>query len=385
MTRSGAVVAGHICLDIIPELPALDLHDALEPGAVTEVGGAVLSTGGVVSNTGLTLHTLGIPVRLVGRVGADQFGQIILNLMRAYDPALAQHMIVAENEASSYTIVLSPPDADRMFLHCAGANRNFGADDVPYAMLESARLFHFGYPPVIERMYTDGGAELAALYRRARAAGAITSLDMALPDPNSPSGQVDWRRILAHVLPHVDIFLPSLDELLFMVRRDVFESGTYDDAIITTVAGEMLALGARVVVLKLGERGLYLRSGDSIPAGLGVGWRNRELWAPCFVPQPLVGTTGAGDATIAGFLAAILRGQRVEAALTSAVAVGACNVEAADALSGVRSWEATQARVAAGWARSDVTIAAPGWSWDAEHALWVGAHDLPSGDQTASE
>lgn len=382
MRRSGAVVAGHICLDIIPELPALDLHDALEPGAVTEVGGAVLSTGGVVSNTGLALHTLGIPVRLVGRVGDDQFGQIILNLMREYDPALVEHMLAVEDEASSYTIVLSPPDADRMFLHCAGANRNFGADDVPYAMLETAQLFHFGYPPVIERMYADDGAELAEMYRRARATGAMTSLDMALPDPNSPSGQVDWRHILTHVLPYVDVFLPSLDELLFMVRRDVFESGVHDDAVISAVAGEMLALGARIVVLKLGDRGLYLRAGDDVPAGFDARWRNRELWAPCFVPQPLAGTTGAGDATIAGFLAAILREQPVEAALTSAVAVGACNVEAADALSGVQSWDATQARIAGGWARSDVTINAPGWSWDAEHMLWVGPHDATRGDQS---
>jgi sugar/nucleoside kinase (ribokinase family) len=86
----------------------------------------------------------------------------------------------------------------------------------------------------------------------------------------------------------------------------------------------------------------------------------------------LVGTTGSGDATIAGFIAGILRGQSVEAALTTAVAVGACNVEAADALSGIRSWGDTQARVASGWARSPVKINAPGWEWDAEHQLWVG-------------
>jgi sugar/nucleoside kinase (ribokinase family) len=142
------------------------------------------------------------------------------------------------------------------------------------------------------------------------------------------------------------------------------------------VADEMLALGAKIVVLKLGQRGLYLRSGQqSLPDLPDPGWRNRELWAPCFVPQPLVGTTGAGDATIAGFLAGLLRGQTVEAALTGAVAVGACNVEAADALSGVRPWEETQARIAAGWARQPVTISAPGWVWDEDQALWVGPGD----------
>ena len=62
-----------------------------------------------------------------------------------------------------------------------------------------------------------------------------------------------------------------------------------------------------------------------------------------------MGTTGAGDATIAGFLTALLRDVPPERALAIAAAVGACNVEAADAVSGVRSWEETLARIDAGW------------------------------------
>ncbi len=378
MTRTGAVVAGHICLDIIPELPTRDLQSVLKPGGVVEIGRAVMSTGGPVSNTGLSLHLLGIPVRLMAKVGTDEFGQIILDQMREHDPALTQDMIIAAGEISSYTLVLSPQGADRAFMHCTGANRTFGAADVPYESLRSARLFHFGYPPVLERMFTNGGVELAELFRRAHETGVITSLDMCMPDPASASGQVDWRAILARTLPHVDLFLPSLDELLFMVRRERFDSSDYDDAIISEIAGEMLELGARVVALKLGARGFYVRTGADV-SDLDPGWQNRELWAPVFVPESLVGTTGAGDATIAGFLAALLRDQPLEAALTSAVAVGACNVEALDALSGVQSWEATQARIAAGWARGAVTPSALGWTWNAAQSIWVGPHDRGSG------
>jgi sugar/nucleoside kinase (ribokinase family) len=172
------------------------------------------------------------------------------------------------------------------------------------------------------------------------------------------------------------VFLPSLDELLFMLRRDVPFPVQDRDTLISEIAAEVLDMGACVVVLKLGERGLYLRTGSrGAPHTEDTDWRSRELWASCFQPEPLVGTTGAGDVTIAGFLAAILRGQAVEAALTSAVAVGACNVEAADALSGVRSWEATQARIRAGWSRTPVEIDAPGWTWDDTHQVWRGPHD----------
>lgn len=375
MTRTGAVVAGHICLDIIPQLAMPDLRPVLKPGAVVEVGEAVLSTGGPVSNTGLNLHRLGIPTRLMAKVGDDQFGQTVLNLIREYDPALAENMIVTAGETTSYSIVISPREADRTFLHCAGANETFGADDVPYDQLESAKLLHFGYPTVMKRIYADEGAELVEIYRRAKARGVLTSLDMAMPDPNGESGQVNWRQVLDRVLPYVDFFMPSFEESLFMMKREVFDSGVVDDAVISEVAAELLSFGARVVVLKLGSRGLYLRTGDALPDGVDAEWRQRELWAPCFVPEKLVGTTGAGDATIAGFLAGVLREQSLLGSLTSAVAVGACNVEAADALSGVRSWDVTQDRIAAGWPRAEVMINAPGWVWDVDHNVWVGPAD----------
>ena len=370
MVPFDAVVAGHICLDVIPEIPSMDLRAYIRPGALIEIGKVTLSTGGTVSNTGRALHRLGIKTGLMGKVGDDPFGRIVLERLNREDPALADGMIVAPGEVTSYTLVRSPQNYDRTFLHCAGANHTFGANDVDYARLEGVRLFHFGYPPFMGRMYADEGTQLAEMYRRVKALGLITALDMAMPDPNGPSGQVNWRRVLERTLPHVDLFLPSLDETLFMLQRDSSGAG------ISEVADELLDMDTGLVGLKVGDHGFYLRTG---PAGApllgGDEWRSRELWAPCFQPEPLVGTTGAGDTTVAGFLAAILRGQPVEEAMTSAVAVGACNVEAADALSGVRSWEDTQTRIRSGWARAPLTIDAPGWRWDADHALWVGPHD----------
>jgi sugar/nucleoside kinase (ribokinase family) len=85
----------------------------------------------------------------------------------------------------------------------------------------------------------------------------------------------------------------------------------------------------------------------------------------------VVGTTGAGDATVAGFLSGLLRDLSPEAAATAAVAVGACNVEAADALSGVRSWEETMSRVAGGWEQRWFSMPAADWHRDPRHQLWT--------------
>ena len=106
-------------------------------------------------------------------------------------------------------------------------------------------------------------------------------------------------------------------------------------------------------------------------------WADRELLAPCFAVQ-VVGTTGSGDSTIAGFLAGMLTGQSPEQAVGSAVGVGACNVEAADATSGVPTWAAVQERIAAGWPRRRVDIPLPGWRVDRDTGLWRGSGDGPS-------
>lgn len=393
-----AVVAGHLCLDIIPQIPAMPggLTPLLTPGKLSAVGPAVLSTGGAVSNTGLALHKLGIKTKLMGKVGDDLFGIAIRRIVDDWGSGLTEGMIVDPTVTSSYTMVINLPGIDRSFLHHTGANDTFTAADVRYGLIEQARLFHFGYPPLMRAMYADGGRELATLFRCVKATGCTTSLDLALPDAASDAGHADWAAILKATLPVVDICAPSIDEILYMLRRETYDHAKSSGGIRVTsalpahLASQLLAWGARIVLIKLGEQGAYLRTagraalaalGRARPADLDA-WGNRELWAPCFQAQ-VVGTTGSGDATIAGFLAALLRGLGPEDALTAAVAVGACNVEAADALSGIRTWEETQARIAAGWPRRPLRVAAAdepdaasaGWRFAAQDHLWHGPQD----------
>ncbi len=63
----------------------------------------------------------------------------------------------------------------------------------------------------------------------------------------------------------------------------------------------------------------------------------------------VAGTTGAGDAAYAGFLLAMIRGLPPSESLRWACAVGACCVEAVDAISGIQSWNAIQVRLESGW------------------------------------
>jgi sugar/nucleoside kinase (ribokinase family) len=375
-----AVVAGHICLDIIP---AIDHGFQLEPGRLYEVGAPIITTGGAVSNTGVALHTLGVETVLVGKVGNDSLGRSILEVLRGHGAGLDAGMVVVPGAVSSYTVVVSIPGSDRIFLHCPGANNDFASADVDLSRLQGAGVFHFGYPAFMAATYANGGAELQRLYRRAKQAGVTTSLDQGMPDPGGPGGRADWGAILAAVLPAVDVFLPSADELLYVVDRQRFGQGdNLGAADLSRLGARLLDMGVAVAGVKLGARGMYIRTasvarlramGAAAPADPGA-WADRELWFPVFRPARFVGATGAGDTAIAGFLAALLRGLGLLEAGRFATAVGACNVEAPDALSGIRSWDDTMRRVNAGWETIPFTVTEAGWK-AGSHGVWHGPAD----------
>lgn len=383
-----AVVAGHICLDVIPDFTVgaqLPFAESFRPGRLVEVGEVAFATGGPVANTGLAMDRLGIKTRLMGKTGDDLYGEEIRHLCARANPQVIAGMLTDPDAATSYTVVINPPQVDRIFLHFPGANNTFCAEDIRYDLVAESRLFHLGYPPLMRMMYQNQGAELAEVYRRAKATGVTTSLDTSLPDSAAPSGQADWRAILSRTLPYVDIFLPSCEELLYMLRRETHTAmvakGDFLEQVtpelLTELSDEALHMGAKIVAIKLGHRGFYTRTGDEAAvASLGpmkpdnpAAWADREIWAPAFKVVE-VGATGSGDSSIAGFMAAMVRGLSLEGVITWATAVGACNVEAADGLSGILTWPQTQARIEAGWVKHSLTLTSPGWTFDPGWRLW---------------
>lgn len=372
-----AIVAGHLCLDITPQF----LSDRMpEPGQLGLVGPGTLSTGGVVSNTGLDLLRLGIAAQLCGKVGDDFFGSAVRDIVERHTAGSSQNIIVSASDATSYTLVLSPLGKDRAFIHCPGANDTFGPDDVSRQMLDASALLHFGYPPLMRKFFIDGGKGLVDLFGRCKRSGLTTSLDMSVIDPDGDAARENWDQILSAALPLVDVFVPSVGEMRALWDRSPAEREQTLDAALPRLAERALTLGTAVVMIKAGTRGVYLRSGARAVNGRGAPrdaatWAKRELWAAALAPAVVVTANGAGDAAVAGFLAGLLRNESPELALTMACAAGACCCEQADATSGVRTWDATLARLAAGWKRLDLTPVLPGWRRDEDANLWRGPND----------
>ena len=367
------IAAGHICLDITPVFPdqkAENIGDIMVPGKLIQMGGADVHTGGAVANTGLAMKILGADVTLMGKIGADAFGGMVQNILRRY--GADEGMIVSKEESTSYSVVIAVPGIDRIFLHNPGANYSFDREDIHYEEVAKADLFHFGYPPLMRRMYQEGGKGMAEMFWRIKEQHVATSLDLAAVDAKSEAGRADWEEILSRTLPYVDFFVPSVEELCFMLDRDRYEtwSGRAAGRDITEVitreeveplAQKAVSMGAKAVLIKCGAPGIYYRTAakeqmEPVCKELGLNldeWVSKEGFEKSFVPDQILSGTGAGDTSIAAFLVSALEGVSLREAVQMAAGTGACCVAAYDALSGLKPLAVLREKIEKGWAKNE--------------------------------
>lgn len=308
------LLAGHLCVDLVPRTHRF----VVEPGGLSEIGPLSLRLGGSVANTGIALTALGHDVAIAARVGDDELGLLASRLVAR--SGLAGEPIVTPGQGTSYSLVVEPDGADRAFLHHSGANAAFDGDE---AHVDGADIVHVGYPSLLPALIADGGAGLLTLLERARTAGAVTSLDLAVVDASSG---VDWYDLLGRAMPLVDIASPSVDDL----RSALHEPTATPDQLVELLLG----WGAGVAAVSDGPRGLTLGAADAdrlstsgtTLAGLAEEWSGAHLHQPALnVGRPLT-TNGAGDASTAGILSAIALGGSPRDAAFGAVSAAAAAI-----------------------------------------------------------
>lgn len=388
VSKYEVVVAGHLCADLIPffsQEGTASLCEMVQPGKLNQVGPLQISTGGVVSNTGVALIKLGAETKLMGKVGQDQLGMAIIDHLRHYSTDVESMVQAGEN--TSYTIVLSPASTDRVFFHYPGCNATFTLDDIDETIVADARLMHFGYPTLMQAMYEDQGRGFIRLLQAVKEHKVTISLDLAMPAPDSAALLEDWTLILAQALPYVDVFLPSFEESLLLLqpgkyRRYLSLSTAEKEKMIKTLACELadqfVQFGASIVGIKCGVLGYHVQTNPVIDATkIGKGaprdpasWSNRKLWCASYKADKFVSATGAGDCSIAGFLKGLLSGCNLEQTVNAACAVGAQNVRALDATSGVGTWSETLEMINEERQRFSIRLG-EAWVYDPQGKVWV--------------
>ncbi|MDY4693669.1 MAG: carbohydrate kinase family protein [Blautia sp.] len=371
------IAAGHICIDFTPEFicdKQKKFENILAPGKLVKVGKAQFNPGGSVSNTGLAMKFLGADVSLMGKIGQDAFGTMLLKELEKKDAGGG--IRVVPGQETSYSVVLAVPGIDRLFLHNSGANDTFTSEDIDYEECRQAVLFHFGYPSVMEKMYQENGRELTEMFAKVKECGCITSLDMSAIDEKSQAAKADWETIFRNTLPYVDFFLPSIEELMFALDRNKYykilkeADGRDMTEIISTekdvvpLADRLLEMGCKIVLIKCGAPGFYYKTAGREAFRLleehsGIdfsSFTDREGFEKSYVPDAVVSGTGAGDTTIAAFLTAIVQGYPFDTCLKYASATGACCVAATDAIGGLKSFEELEKKIKSGWKKNENSI-----------------------------
>ena len=223
-------------------------------------------------------------------------------------------MIIEDNAQSSYSVVLAIPGVDRIFLHNPGANDTFSVKDLDMALIKKTDLFHFGYPTLMKNMYENEGAMLAEMVKEIHEAGVAVSLDMAAVDDSSDAGKADWHKILEKVLPYVDFFVPSVEELCFMIDRSRYQewknracgddiTGVLTEEDIAPLAEQIISMGAAVALIKSGAPGMYYKTAanrkllqvceklDLVPEE----WSGKQGFEYSYLADKVVSGTGAGE------------------------------------------------------------------------------------------
>jgi sugar/nucleoside kinase (ribokinase family) len=297
---------GILCADVLVK-PVIALPGK---GKLELVDHLQLDIGGCAANAAIDLARLGISTTLIGKVGADAFGEYLSNHLVS-EGVDVRYLAVDHRVPTSASVVIIDGEGERTILHCSGANASFQFEDVN---LEEVRRSKFLFIAGTFLMKAFDGAGAARLLKEAQHAGKVCFCDTAWDS----SGL--WMTTIECMLPYVDWFMPSFDEAVQL-------SGESDPELIAAV---FKGKGVKNVVIKLGEKGCYVQTENE--AGFFV---------PAFKDIPVIDTSGAGDSFCAGFIAGMLNGFDARGCALLANAAGAQCVMQMGTTSGIRTMQET--------------------------------------------
>lgn len=302
--RAGTVaVVGSLNADLTVRTPRLP-----QAGETVTGGELVVAPGGKSSNQAAVVGRLGGSVRLLGRVGADGHGDLLLDEARAagVDVDAVGRL---EGVATGTAVILVDDEAENVIVVSPGANGRLTAADV-----QRAGEFFEG-AGVVCLCLEVGLDAVAAAAAAAHGAGATVVLNLSPYQPVSAS-----------LLELVDVLLVNEHELAQVLGGDGSVDPTATDGSGGSEGSDGLKgsdgwsaaqrsladLGVHRAVVTLGARGaVVIDGGDASPEPIDP------------VPVQAVDTTGSGDAFTGALAMRLAAGEGLPDAARFAARVGA--------------------------------------------------------------
>jgi ribokinase len=271
------VIVGSLNADLFVEVAALP-----RPGETVRGSDLTVRPGGKGANQAAAAGLLGADVTMIGAVGADDHGRLLLSaaasagvrteVIRTVDVATGTAMITVDGQGEN-TIIVS-----------AGANALLSRDDARAGIQDRT---------VVVGLCLEIGAEtVSASVARAKEVGATVVLNL------SP-----FRRVEPGVLAGVDVLLVNEIELGQLV-------GAFDD--LDQARSRLADAGIGRAVVTLGDAGAAILDAD--------GPTIRRIASP---RVEVVDTTGCGDAFAGALITRLAAGDELDDAVITAVLVGA--------------------------------------------------------------
>ncbi len=276
------IVVGSSNTDLVVKSPRIPVV-----GETILGGDFIMVAGGKGANQAVAAARLGARVQLVARLGDDTFGRKSLEGLIA-DGLDISHVTLMPDVPSGVALITVDDAGDNAIVVAPGANARLCPEDVQRAAgdIRSADVV------VAQLEVPLDAVECAA--RMARDAGVPFILDPA-PAQRLPPG----------LLTMVDVLTPNESEARLLTGIDVVDKDSASHA-----ARQLLALGVKAVIVKMGSQGCLLASGDAMH----------------FIPAlkvTVVDTTAAGDAFSGSLAVGLAQGHSLHEAAVFATRVAA--------------------------------------------------------------
>lgn len=288
-------VVGSLNIDFVAQVESLPA-----PGETVLGRDFRMFPGGKGANQACAAGKLGaerVQVRMVGRVGYDVFADHLKASLSAAGVDVS-FVHATRSQPTGVALIWIDRSGQNSIVVASGANHELHASEV-----ENFRGSIRGASAALFQLETPI-ATVAAALKMAREEGARTILD---PAPAQPLDRA--------LLAMVDLLTPNESEACVLLGRPAGQIGREEAP---AAAREVLALGPRAVILKLGGQGCFYYDG------------RREIYSPGFAVE-VKDTTAAGDTFNAALAIALAEERPVEDALRFANAAAAISVTRAGA------------------------------------------------------
>lgn len=284
-------------------------HNVLELG--TSRADIEMHLGGDALNQAVTVSSLGAKTALMGAVGNDRLGEILLSQLEKMPIHVEDKTI---DTKTGISIVLVDTEHERHIVYQTDNNEEFSYNEINEEIIKESKIVSIGGFMALKNLDEDG---IPKILRLAKEHDAITVMDCRVLRPSYNMDKIK------EALSLTDYFLPSEEEASWL-------TGEKKDYV--KMAETLHEMGAKNCIVKIGEKGCYV-SAEGI-----------KKVVPAF-PCNCVDTTGAGDTFAGAFLYAKSKGWDTETCALFGNAAASIGVEHIGANGAIKNVEQVMERM----------------------------------------